>query len=796
MTDRCRKPNRHRVTLLSVMWALLSVVFAVSCRDSPAEPDPLPPPTIPVRPELAPLWALYESTNGPEWHRSDNWLTDAPVDTWHGVTVDDQGRLSALDLTRNNLSGEIPPELGNLAGLEQLWLDGNDLTGSIPPELGRLATLEHLRLQENGLTGAVPPELGNLANLNDLWLNGNDLTGSIPPELGRLTSLVRLGLQENRLSGAIPPEFGNLGTLRHLRLQVNDLSGSAPPDLGRLTQLQFLSLADNPRLAGALPRTLVALDRLTTIETAGTALCAPADPDFQAWIRGVRGQVRRCLDDTGPTTVYLTQAVQSRSIPVPLVADRAAWLRVFVTAPDSTSELIPPVRATFFLNGEEAYAVEIPAGTDVIPTTVDEGRLEASANAEIPGEIIRPGLELVVEIDPEGTLDAALGVARRVPETGRSALDVREVPVLDLTLIPFLWSEGPDSTIVATIAAVAADPEGHSLLWQTRTLLPVAGLEVTAHEPVLSSSNEDLELFVQTGAIRRMESSNGYYVGMLSGPMVGAAGLGALPGRVSVARPRGSVIAHELGHNMNLLHAPCGNPTSVDPLYPHAHGAIGAWGFAPGGSVREPSYRDQMAYCYPRWISDYHFTKALLFRQTDQGFWPDAAPGAGASRGADDGRSLLLWGGVDAAGEPFLEPAFVVDGPAALPESGGGAFRISGRTAGGAVLFSLSFDMPEIADADGASSFAFLVPVQTDWAGDLAAITLSGSGGTATLDGDTDRPMVILRNPRSGQVRGFLRDPPTAALAEGAVDVGALSPERGLEALFSRGLPAPREWRR
>ncbi|WP_419947907.1 hypothetical protein [Candidatus Palauibacter sp.] len=93
------------------------------------------------------------------------------------------------------------------------------------------------------------------------------------------------------------------------------------------------------------------------------------------------------------------------------------------------------------------------------------------------------------------------------------------------------------------------------------------------------------------------------------------------------------------------------------------------------------------------------------------------------------------------------------------------------------MLFSLSFDMPEIADADGASSFAFLVPVETDWAGDLAAITLSGPGGTVTLDGDTDRPMVILRNPQTGQVRGFLRDPPP-------------------EALFSRGPPGPGEWRR
>jgi len=107
----------------------------------------------------------------------------------------------------------------------------------------------------------------------------------------------------------------------------------------------------------------------------------------------------------------------------------------------------------------------------------------------------------------------------------------------------------------------------------------------------------------------------------------------------------------------------------------------------------------------------------------------------------------------------------------------------------------LGFDMPEIADDEGSSAFAFLLPVEGEWVGNLTEIILSGPGGTARLDGDTDRPMVILRDPRSGQVRAFLRDPPPAALAGGTVDVGALSSESGLEALFSRGLPGPREWR-
>ncbi len=754
--------------------AFLAPVLAVSCGDGPAEPDPSPTPPVsaPVRPELVPLWKLYESTNGPEWHHSDNWLTDAPLEAWHGVKVDDHGRVSVLNLAFNNLRGRIPPELGDLPGLEWLWLESNELSGHIPPGLGNLGSLDELRLDHNSLSG------------------------SIPPELGRLAHLAHLRLHENGLTGRIPPELENLASLNSLSLNGNDLSGAVPPELGRLTWLQLLVLSNNSRLAGPLPSSLRALERLATFETVGTALCAPVDPDFQAWIRRVTSQVPRCLDDTGPAMAYLTQAVQSRSIPVPLVADRPALLRVFVTAPHSTAELIPPVRATFYVNGVETHTAEIPAGTAVIPTSVNEGRLAASANADIPGEIIRPGLELVVEIDPERTLDAALGVARRIPETGRMAVDVLEVPELDLTLIPFLWSAAPDETIVAAIDAMAADPRGGRLLRDTRTLLPVGDLKVTAHEPVLSSTNEARELLSQTATIRAMEGARGHYMGMMSGSVTGGAGRARIRGRSSFAQLFGSTIAHELGHNMSLRHAPCGDPTRVDPSYPHADGSIGSWGLGHRAfgsrQLISPGSPDLMSYCYPRWISGYHFTKAILFRIRDEGVTA-AAVGAAATPAA---RSLLLWGGINGRGEPFVEPAFVVDAPPALPAPGGGAFELEGRTVRDDLLFSLSFDMPATADGDGSSAFAFLLPVEREWAGDLATITLSGPGGTATLDGDTDRPMVILQNPRTGQVRAFLRDPPPAALAGSVVDVGALSPERGLEALFSRGLPGALAWPR
>ncbi|MDE0398464.1 MAG: hypothetical protein OXL96_11735, partial [Candidatus Poribacteria bacterium] len=58
------------------------------------------------------LAALYQDTDGANWTNNRNWLTDAPLDTWHGVTTDRSDRVVELDLAENKLSGTIPSELG------------------------------------------------------------------------------------------------------------------------------------------------------------------------------------------------------------------------------------------------------------------------------------------------------------------------------------------------------------------------------------------------------------------------------------------------------------------------------------------------------------------------------------------------------------------------------------------------------------------------------------------------------------------------------------------------------------
>ena len=74
------------------------------------------------------LVELYNATDGDNWRRKDNWLSDHPLATWFGVTADSDGCVTGLYLHENQMSGEIPPELGDLANLEVLLLNANQLS--------------------------------------------------------------------------------------------------------------------------------------------------------------------------------------------------------------------------------------------------------------------------------------------------------------------------------------------------------------------------------------------------------------------------------------------------------------------------------------------------------------------------------------------------------------------------------------------------------------------------------------------------------------------------------------------
>ena len=116
----------------------------------------------PSGPDVDALTALYQATDGDNWKSNTNWLSDQPISTWHGVSVNDAGRVGALHLTDNQLVGHLPSELGKLEGLTRLNVSGNRLSGQIPEELVTLP-LGSLDLSRNQLSGPIPAGLDELA---------------------------------------------------------------------------------------------------------------------------------------------------------------------------------------------------------------------------------------------------------------------------------------------------------------------------------------------------------------------------------------------------------------------------------------------------------------------------------------------------------------------------------------------------------------------------------------------------------------------------------------------------------
>ena len=139
---------------------------------------------------------------------------------------------TVLDLSYIGVTGEIPPELGNLINLSSLILKENQLDGEIPPELSYLTNLTQLDLGGNQFMGAILPEIGNLSSLTFIHLEYNQFTEAIPPEISNLTNLVWLNFVHNQLSGEIPSSICNLdlnwSNPNHFNIYENQLCPPYP----------------------------------------------------------------------------------------------------------------------------------------------------------------------------------------------------------------------------------------------------------------------------------------------------------------------------------------------------------------------------------------------------------------------------------------------------------------------------------------------------------------------------------------------------------------------------------------
>ncbi|OQX82436.1 MAG: hypothetical protein B6D64_00145 [Bacteroidetes bacterium 4484_276] len=186
------------------------------------------------------LVALYDSTNGDNWYNNLNWLDEnLPVGNWYGIEIENYSVVQ-INLSSNNLVGNIPSEIGNLNSLSILDVSYNSIL-SIPVSIGNLFSLEEIDLSLNDVS-FLPSSIGNCSNLKRLQLNVNNLQ-EIPAEIGDLTNLERLILGGNNIN-VLPDEIFDLTSLRYLNFAANGMD-TIPSLIGNLVNLENFQFFNN-----------------------------------------------------------------------------------------------------------------------------------------------------------------------------------------------------------------------------------------------------------------------------------------------------------------------------------------------------------------------------------------------------------------------------------------------------------------------------------------------------------------------------------------------------------------------
>ncbi len=124
------------------------------------------------------LVAIYDETDGDSWTNNTNWK-QGRLETWFGVTVEN-GRVIALNLASNNLTGAVLEVVGGLGALKELDLSNNDLTDF--GNVNQLASLETVDVSGNRLA------FGALQNLQN---TGAAITYNNPGELLESLAVLR-----------------------------------------------------------------------------------------------------------------------------------------------------------------------------------------------------------------------------------------------------------------------------------------------------------------------------------------------------------------------------------------------------------------------------------------------------------------------------------------------------------------------------------------------------------------------------------------------------------------------------
>ncbi len=180
------------------------------------------------------LVQFYNSTKGESWTNSTNWLSDAPVSEWFGITVGGN-HVTAIELSNNNIEGAII-SFSDLTKLERLDLANNKLSGDILTLINNLNNLKYTNLANNQLFYSSYSGL-NAYKLEHLILANNNI-GSLQ-KITFLKMLQRVEIENNYL------HFDDVVQLKSLAL--NTLSYNPQKKVGK-AEKRLLRIGANDTL--------------------------------------------------------------------------------------------------------------------------------------------------------------------------------------------------------------------------------------------------------------------------------------------------------------------------------------------------------------------------------------------------------------------------------------------------------------------------------------------------------------------------------------------------------------------
>ncbi|KAK2981685.1 hypothetical protein RJ640_002994, partial [Escallonia rubra] len=180
--------------------------------------------------------------------------------------IENNTELVTLVLRNNSFTGPLQMPSNPHSKLTELDIASNNFSGNIPEDIGTsFPGLEDLTMSSNRFTGTIPSSFGDMASLVSLDLSYNFLSGNIPNSLAMgCRSLFTLRLSNNNLQGSILPAHHNLTQLAYLELDVNNFT-TIPNSLSNCSKLAVLKINLN-HLDGPFPTAICQLKSLDYLD--------------------------------------------------------------------------------------------------------------------------------------------------------------------------------------------------------------------------------------------------------------------------------------------------------------------------------------------------------------------------------------------------------------------------------------------------------------------------------------------------------------------------------------------------